>query len=138
MAMNREGKCVATAEMQVKLFRRFHGLREISLDPQLSLEGLLLRAAAGLSMLRGREDRVRYVLYARMMPSSCRTRSPAASGVPHAGAAECARLRGHAAVLRERLLAIDLADRLLAVDAADGQDPAAEPLALVLAGEKAF
>ena len=31
-------------EMQVKLFRRFHGPREIRLDPQLSLEGLLLRA----------------------------------------------------------------------------------------------
>jgi 3-oxoacyl-[acyl-carrier-protein] synthase-3 len=126
-------------DMQVKLFRRFHGLREISVDPQLSLEGLLLRAAAGLSMLRGREDRVRYVLHARMMPvvvpypvnplhGVCR-----ALGLPNVLAfavtqQSCA----------SGLLAIDLAGRLLAADAADGKDQAAAPLALVLTGEKAF
>jgi 3-oxoacyl-[acyl-carrier-protein] synthase-3 len=126
-------------DMQVKLFRRFHGLREISRVPQLSLEGLLLRAAAGLSMLRGREDRVHYVLHARMMPvvvpypvnplhEVCRT-----LGLGHALAftvthQSCA----------SGLLAIDMAGRLLAADGADGQDPATAPLALVLAGEKAF
>ena len=54
--------------MQVKLFRRFHGLREVCRDPDSSLEGLLMKAAAGLAALRGQEHRVRYVLYARAMP----------------------------------------------------------------------
>jgi len=54
--------------MQVKLFRRFHGLREVGREPGASLYGLLMKAAAGLDALRGQEHRVRYVLYARTMP----------------------------------------------------------------------
>ena len=125
-------------DMQVKLFRRFHGLREVGRDPGASLQDLLLRAAAGLDALRGQEHRVRYVLYARTMPvigpypvnplhEVCR-----ALGLGHALAftvthQSCA----------SGLLAIDMAGRLLAADTADGQDGAG-PLALVLAGEKAF
>src|SRR5215831_5065505 len=132
-------------DMQVKLFRRFHGLREVSRDPDGSLYDLLMKAAAGLDALRGREHRVRYVLYARAMPvvapypvnplhEVCR-----ALGLGHALAftvthQSCA----------SGLLAIDMAGRLLAADTADGQDgpdgPDGEagPLALVLSGEKAF
>src|SRR5215831_12248912 len=55
-------------DMQVKLFRRFHGLREVGRDPDPSLRRLLMKAAAGLDALRGQEHRVRYVLYARTMP----------------------------------------------------------------------
>src|SRR6266566_1030913 len=55
-------------DMQVKVFRRFHGLREVGRDPDASLFGMLMKAAAGLDALRGREHRVRYVLYARAMP----------------------------------------------------------------------
>lgn len=55
-------------DMQVKLFRRFHGLREVGRDPDASLYDLLMKAAAGLDALRGQEHRVRYVLYARTMP----------------------------------------------------------------------
>ncbi len=126
-------------EMQVKLFRRFHGLREIGLDPQLSLDGLLLRAASGLSMLRGREERIRYVLHARMMA--------VVAPYPVNPLHEVCRKLGLGNALAFTvahqscaggLLAIDLAGRLLAAEAADGQDPAAAPLALVLAGEKAF
>ncbi|MGH3277375.1 MAG: 3-oxoacyl-[acyl-carrier-protein] synthase III C-terminal domain-containing protein, partial [Streptosporangiaceae bacterium] len=123
-------------DMQVKLFRRFHGLREVGRDQDASLYGLLMKAAAGLDALRGQEHRVRYVLYARTMPvvgpypvnplhEVCR-----ALGLEHALAftvthQSCA----------SGLLAIDLAGRLLAADTADSP---AGPLALVLSGEKAF
>ena len=126
-------------EMQVKLFRRFHGLREVSRDPDPSLQRLLMKAAAGLDALRGQEHRVRYVLYARTMPvigpypvnplhEVCR-----ALGLGHALAftvthQSCA----------SGLLAIDMAGRLLAAETADGPDGQPEPLALVLSGEKAF
>ena len=123
-------------DMQVKLFRRFHGLREGGRDPDASPYDLLMKAAAGLDALRGQEHRVRYVLYARTMPVTgpypvnplhevCR-----ALGLGHALAftvthQSCA----------SGLLAIDMAGRLLAADASDGQDG---PLALILSGEKAF
>ncbi|HTX27913.1 MAG TPA: 3-oxoacyl-[acyl-carrier-protein] synthase III C-terminal domain-containing protein [Streptosporangiaceae bacterium] len=136
-------------DTQVKLFRRFHGLREVSRDPEASLYDLLMKAAAGLDALRGQEHRVRYVLYARAMPvvapypvnplhEVCHT-----LGLDHALAftvthQSCA----------SGLLAIDIAGRLLAGDtaAADGpddpgpgpDDPGSGPLALVLSGEKAF
>ncbi len=129
-------------EMQVKLFRRFHGLREVCRDPDSSLSGLLMKAATGLAALRGQEHRVRYVLYARTMPvvapypvnplhEVCH-----ALGLDHALAftithQSCA----------SGLLAIDVAGLLLAGDAAytgDSQDPEEVPLALVLSGEKAF
>ena len=126
-------------EMQVKLFRRFHGLREVGRDPDLSPSELLMKAAAGLDALRGQEHRVRYVLYARAMPvvgpypvnplhEVCR-----ALGLEHALAftvthQSCA----------SGLLAIDIAGRLLASDAGDGQDGEPGPLALILTGEKAF
>lgn len=122
-------------EMQVRLFKRFHGLREVGREPDTSLSGLLMKAVAGLDALRGHEHRVRYVLYARTMPvvgpypvnplhEVCR-----ALGLDHALAftithQSCA----------SGLLAIDLAGRLLAGDT--GGEPA--PLALILSGEKAF
>lgn len=129
-------------DMQVKLFRRFHGLREVGRDPDASLSDLLLKAAAGLGALRGQEHRVRYVLYARTMPvigpypvnplhEVCR-----ALGLGHALAftvthQSCA----------SGLLAIDVAGRLLAGDVAceqGGQGSRDGPLALILSGEKAF
>jgi 3-oxoacyl-[acyl-carrier-protein] synthase III len=128
-------------DTQVKLFRRFHGLREVSRDPEASLYDLLMKAAAGLDALRGQEHRVRYVLYARTMPvvgpypvnpldEVCR-----ALGLDHALAftvthQSCA----------SGLLAIDMAGRLLAGDTADGPNgwQGSGPLALVLSGEKAF
>lgn len=135
------------SEIQVKVFRRFHKLSEIRLDPQLSLHDLLVGAATGLTALRGQQHRVRYVLYGRAMPvvapypinplhEVCRT-----LGLGHAVAftvtqQSCA----------SGLLALDLAGRLLAMDAAAGSagEPAdapgagQPPLALVLTGEKAF
>jgi 3-oxoacyl-[acyl-carrier-protein] synthase-3 len=141
------------SEMDVKLFRRFHGLREICVDPDTSLTDLLLNAAAGLD-LRGREHRVRYVLWARAFPTVvpfpanplhevCR-----ALGLGHALAFTLTQQSCASA-----LQAIDLAGRLLAADAIAG--PVADstvgsvadsavgesdtaPLALVFTGEKAF
>lgn len=124
--------------MEVKLFRRFHGLREICVDPDVSLTDLLLRAAAGLD-LRGREHRVRYVLWARAFPTVvpfpanplhevCR-----ALGLQHALAFALTQQSCASA-----LQAIDLAGRLLAADADPAGDPDSAPLALVFTGEKAF
>jgi 3-oxoacyl-[acyl-carrier-protein] synthase-3 len=132
-------------DMQVRLFRRFHGLSEVGRDPDPSPYALLMKAVTGLEALRGQEHRVRYVLYARAMPvvvpypvnplhDVC-----GALGLDHALAftvthQSCA----------SGLLAIDLAGRLLAADTVtaantgQGQDSQAEPLALVLSGEKAF
>ncbi|HZM75208.1 MAG TPA: 3-oxoacyl-[acyl-carrier-protein] synthase III C-terminal domain-containing protein [Candidatus Limnocylindrales bacterium] len=130
-------------EMQVRIFRRFHGLGTVSRDPEASLYDLLMKAARGLEALPGNQHRIRYVLYARTMPvvapypvnplhEVCQ-----ALGLDHALAftvthQSCA----------GGLLAIDIAGRLLAADTADGpgggQDNSAGPLALVLTGEKAF
>jgi len=126
-------------EMQVKLFRRFHGLREVGRDPDPSLQRLLMKAATGLDALRGQEHRVRYVLYARAMPVV----APYPANPLHEVCHELG--LGHALAFTvthqscaSGLLAIDMAGRLLAADAADGQDGQAAPLALVLSGEKAF
>lgn len=126
-------------DMQVKLFRRFHGLREVSRDPDGSLYDLLMKAAAGLDALRGQEHRVRYVLYARAMP--------VVAPYPVNPLREICRALGLGDALAftvthqscaSGLLAIDMAGRLLAADTADGPDSQKAPLALILAGEKAF
>lgn len=125
-------------DMQVKLFRRFHGLREVGRDPGSSPQDLLMKAAAGLGALRGQEHRIRYVLYARTMPVAV----PYPVNPLHEVCRELG--LGHALAFTvthqscaSGLLAIDMAGRLLAADAPDGQD-GAEPLALILSGEKAF
>jgi 3-oxoacyl-[acyl-carrier-protein] synthase III len=124
------------SSMDVRLFKRYHGLGQVGREPEGGVLDLLLAATAGLDALRGRENQVRYVLYARATPvvvpypfnplhDLCRT-----LGLDHAQAftvthQSCA----------SGLLAIDLAGRLLA---GHEGDTASEPLALVLAGEKAF
>ncbi len=119
--------------MQVKLFRRFHGLANVPREPGGTLLDLLHSAAARLAPLRGRESSVRYVLHARSMPVV----APFPANPLH----ELCRLLGLGHALAFTVthhacatgpLAIDIAGRLLAADG----DPAA--LALVLAGEKAF
>jgi 3-oxoacyl-[acyl-carrier-protein] synthase-3 len=119
--------------MQVKMFRRFHGLAEVRVDPDKTLVDLLLAAAGRLDRLRGREHLVRYVLHARTFPVVV----PYPISPPHE---VCRRLgldRAMAFTVTHHacatgLLAIDMAGRLLAADG----DPVA--LALVLAGEKTF
>jgi 3-oxoacyl-[acyl-carrier-protein] synthase III len=121
--------------MQMKIFRRYHKLNEVSRDPDPSgtLLDLLRAAVADLEELRGHEHQVRYVLHARSFPviaphplnplhELCRE-----LGLDNASAFAV----GHHACA-SGLLAIDVAGRLLAADG----DP--DGLALVLAGEKAF
>lgn len=120
-------------DIQVRLFRRFHGLGEIVFDPDRSPADLLRAAATGLAELRGREHRVRYVIHGRAMP--------VVVPYPHNPLHEVCRELGLAHALTftvthqscaSGLLAVDLAGRLLA------DDPDPDALALVLTGEKAF
>lgn len=119
--------------VQVKVFRRFHGLSEVCRLPDGTALDLLARATAGLEALRGREQQVRYVLYARGMPAAV----PYPMNQLHElcqqfglGHAIAFTVTHHACATG--LLAVDIAGRLLAADG----DP--DALALVLAGEKTF
>jgi 3-oxoacyl-[acyl-carrier-protein] synthase-3 len=119
--------------MQVKVFQRYHGLSEVSRDPDRSLVDLLTCATDRLDGLRGRPERIRYLLYARSMPVV----APFPLNPLHE---LCARLGlGHAVAFTvthqacaTSLQAVHLAGQLLA---ADGDTDA---LALVVAGEKAY
>jgi 3-oxoacyl-[acyl-carrier-protein] synthase-3 len=122
-------------DMQVKLFRRFHGLSQVGRDPDRSPSDLLLKAARRLTELPGQADRIRYVIYARTMP--------VAGPYPVNPLHEVGRALGLDRALAftvthqscaSGLLAVDLAGRLLAAEGGSGP----EPLALVLCGEKAF
>lgn len=119
--------------MQVKVFRRYHGLGDVARDPDGGLLDLLRGALAGLGELRGRERRVRYVLHARTFPTVTPypydpvRRLCDEHGLGHA---EVFAVGHHACA--SGLLAVDAAGRLLAADG----DP--DGLALVLTGEKAF
>lgn len=118
--------------MQVRLFRRFHKLSDVSRAPGATPLDLLLAAVSKLDDLPAVRHRVRYVLWARTFPvvvpyplnpldTMCRLlgldRAVAFTVTHHA----CA----------TGLLAIDVAGRLLAAAPPDS-------LALVVAGEKAF
>lgn len=124
---------LALERSQIRVFRRYHELSEIRLDPRGTLLDLLLAAVTNLDALSGREQQVRYVLYARSFPvvtpypinplhELCRR-----VGLAHALAFT---VTHHACA--SGLLAVDIAGRLLA------SDPRPDSLALVLAGEKAF
>src|SRR5712691_3000113 len=123
-------------DMQVKLFRRFHGLSEVGRDPDLSPSDLLMKAARGLDGLAAQADRVRYVIYARTMPVA----GPYPVNPLHDVCRGLGLDRALAFTVTHQscasgLLALDLAGRLLAADEAGGEPG---PLALVLCGEKAF
>jgi 3-oxoacyl-[acyl-carrier-protein] synthase III len=122
-------------DRHVKLFRRFHGLGEVGRDPEASLYGLLMKAAAGLDALRGQEQRVRYVLYARAMPVVAPYPVNPLHEVCHAlGLDHALAFTVTHQSCASGLLAIDIAGRLLAADPV----PGAEPLALIFSGEKTF
>jgi 3-oxoacyl-[acyl-carrier-protein] synthase-3 len=115
--------------MQTRVFRRYHKLGEVRMDPGGSLLDLLRPALAGLGQVRGREHRVRYVVHARSFPvvvpfpldpvrELCREFGLERANVLAVGHHACA----------TGLLAVDAVGRLLAGD----------ELAVVLTGEKAF
>lgn len=120
-------------DIQVRLFRRFHGLDEVRVDRDRSLHDLLRVAVRGLTALRGKENRVRYVIHGRAMPVVV----PYPENPLHDVCRELG--LGHALTFTvtqqscaSGLLAVELAGRLLA------EDPLRDALALVLTGEKTF
>ncbi|MYW00790.1 3-oxoacyl-[acyl-carrier-protein] synthase III C-terminal domain-containing protein [Streptomyces sp. SID3343] len=127
------GARIGLTPRQLRLFRRFHGLDRVRLDPDGTLLDLLDAAVRGLPELRGNEHRVRYLLHARSMPVAVPYplnplhQLQERFGLTHANAFTVTQQACAAS-----LSAVDLAGRLLADDA----DPSA--LALVVAGEKTF
>jgi len=121
--------------MQVKIFRRYHGLGEVARAPKEELIDLLRAAVADLEDFDEVKHRIRYVVHARsfsvVVPYP---RNPLRElcdelGLEHASTFAV----GHHAC-SSGLLAVEVAGRLLTADADD--DPGT--LALILAGEKAF
>ena len=128
------GERIGLTPRQLRLFRRFHGLDQVRLDPDGTLPDLLAGALeALLPDLRGREHHVRFVLHARSMPVAVPyPLNPLHQlldrfGLAHANAFT---VTHHACAVG--LLAVDLAGRLLA------SEPDPDALALVLSGEKTF
>jgi 3-oxoacyl-[acyl-carrier-protein] synthase-3 len=129
--ISRFQKELQLTDVQLRRYERFYGLSEVCRDPQATEPELLLRAATKLVELRGQEQRVKYVLQARTMPSplpypltSLRP-VQAELGLEHAAGFVVSH---HACA--SGLLAVDIAGTLLAAD------PDPDALALVLAGEK--
>ncbi|MDR3035689.1 MAG: 3-oxoacyl-ACP synthase [Kitasatospora sp.] len=127
------GARIGLTPRQLRLFRRFHGLDQVRLDPDGTLLDLLDAAVRALPELRGNEHRIRYLLHARNTPVAVPYplnplhQLQERFGLTHADAFTVTQQACAAS-----LLALDLAGRLLA----DDGDPTA--LALVLAGEKTF
>ncbi|GAA2868775.1 3-oxoacyl-ACP synthase [Actinoplanes cyaneus] len=120
-------------EAQISVYERFYGFRYVRLDPGGSLTEQLVAAMSALPELRGREDRIRYVMHARSMPvvapypvnpllEACRK-----VGLEHA---EIFSVSQHACA--SALLAVHLAGTMLATTG----DPDAR--ALVVGADKAF
>lgn len=134
VAVEELGPELGLTPTQVRVLRRFNGLGEVRRQqPGESLVDLLAGAVEALPSLRGREDSVRYVIYARGVPVV----APYPVNPVHE---LLARLRlDHATAFAvthhacaSGLLAIDLAGRLLA------RDGDRDSLALVVAGEQVF
>jgi 3-oxoacyl-[acyl-carrier-protein] synthase-3 len=127
------GERIGLTPRQLRLFRRFHGLDQVLLEPEGSLTDLLGSAIEGLAELRGREHQVRFVIHARSMPVAVPyPLNPLHDllGRYRLGHANAFTISHHACAIG--LLAIDLAGRLLVGE----DDP--DALALILAGEKTF
>ncbi|MFD7641858.1 3-oxoacyl-[acyl-carrier-protein] synthase III C-terminal domain-containing protein [Kitasatospora sp. NPDC059795] len=127
------GARIGLTPRQLRLFRRFHGLDQVRLDPDGTLLDLLDAAVRALPELRGNEHRIRYLLHARNTPVA----APYPINPLHQLQERFGLTRADAFTVTQQacaasLLAVDLAGRLLA----DDGDPSA--LALVVAGEKTF
>ena len=121
------------SDTQVKMYRRFYGLSHVLRAPGVTHAELMLSAAEKLDSLHGREHLVRYVVYARALPTSFPYGVNPVHEVKEAlglHRAVAFSLTQHACAMG--LLAVDLVGRLLASDG----DPSA--LALVFTGEPAF
>ncbi|MGW4652440.1 3-oxoacyl-[acyl-carrier-protein] synthase III C-terminal domain-containing protein [Kitasatospora sp. NPDC004289] len=127
------GARIGLTPRQLRLFRRFHGLDQVRLDPDGTLPDLLDAAVRALPELRGNEHRVRYLLHARGMPVVVPyPLNPLQELAERFGLTGATAFTVTQQACATSLLAVDLAGRLLA----DDGDPTA--LALVVAGEKTF
>ncbi|MFE3323810.1 3-oxoacyl-[acyl-carrier-protein] synthase III C-terminal domain-containing protein [Streptomyces sp. NPDC059176] len=120
-------------DREMRRYGRGFGLSEICWDDTMPEKDILLAALDKLSLLRGQEDRVRYVIRPRTQrspspyPDSVLQQVRREAGLGHA---RTFAVTEHACA--SGLFAIDLAGMLLAED----EDP--DALALVLVGEKAY
>jgi 3-oxoacyl-[acyl-carrier-protein] synthase-3 len=123
---------IGLSPVDVRVYQKFYGLRQVLLDPGAHVADLLVAAAKGLDSLAGVAHRVRYVIHARTVhhtgPYSVNplTDVRRTLGLEHAVAFAVTQ---HACA--SGLLAVDLAGRLLA-------DAEPDALALVLTGEKTY
>lgn len=145
------GERLGLTARQTVLFRRFHGLDRIRLDPGGTVENLLRGAVSALTQLRETAHRVRYVVYATSLPVQVPyPGNPLRTVCREFGLEQALSFKVSHHACASGLLAIDVAGRLLAADAAalvdagggatgrGGAEQDGEPLALVLAGEKTF
>jgi 3-oxoacyl-[acyl-carrier-protein] synthase-3 len=119
---------------EVRVLQRFHGLSEVR---RQNADGrpvdLLLAAVKALPELSGREDRVRYVLYARGVPvATPYSVNPVQDLCQLMGLGKAIAFTVTHHACATSLLAVDIAGRLLSADG----DP--EALALIVAGESVF
>lgn len=120
---------------QTLLFRRFHGLDQVRLDPGGTVADLLRGAVTAMPELRGRAHRIKYLLYATSMPVQVPyPANPLQEVCREFGFDEALAVKVTHHACASGLLAVDVAGRLLAADAR--RDP--DALALVLTGEKTF
>jgi 3-oxoacyl-[acyl-carrier-protein] synthase-3 len=126
------GETIGLTPVDVRVYQKFYGLRQVLVDPTARVADLLVSAAKGLDSLAGVADRIRYVIHARtIQPMGPYSANPLLDarrtlGLDHAVAFAVTQ---HACA--SGLLAVDLAGRLLA-----GGEP--DALALVLTGEKTY
>lgn len=118
--------------IELGVLERFFGLREVCQAPEEDLADMLVVAGSKLPMLQGNENRIRYVVGGRTLP----TVAPVGVNPLHDAAARLGLDDAVVWTLTQQacasaMFAIDLAGRLLA---SDGDS---EGLALVFAGEKA-
>ncbi|WP_282205837.1 3-oxoacyl-[acyl-carrier-protein] synthase III C-terminal domain-containing protein [Kitasatospora fiedleri] len=126
-------RALGLTDTELRRYGRGFGLSEVCWDETESETESLLAAVGKLTALRGREDKVRYVL----RPRTQRFLSPYPLSPLHEVRREAGLRHAKTFALTEQacasgLVAVDVAGMLLA------EDPDPEALALVLVGEKAY
>ncbi len=127
------GPDLGLSPLEIRMYQKFYGLRDVRTEPTRRLEDLLINAAKGIGTLAWAARRVRYVIHARTIQPVGPYSVNSLRDVQQALGLERAigfAVTQHACA--SGLLAIDVAGRLLATE--DDQDA----LALVLAGEKTY
>jgi 3-oxoacyl-[acyl-carrier-protein] synthase III len=117
---------------QVDFYQRVFGNARVRRDPRSSIVEQMIAAVDGLSGLKGREDRVRYLVQARTIQLGVYRRSPLREVRDKLGLGGVTTFSVSQQACASGLLAVDVCGKLLATE----EDP--DALALLLAGEKTF